>query len=210
MSTPRFFRRRIYLDQPFNRSTQDGVHWVGSTFKAFAVIGTNNSSFEMSLVPDPTSRSVEGLPCYDGFFHNFKTLPANACFENLTAQSGVWVDVIISTEDELNLATIRQASQNEVTISGGSGFDNDKVAVTDAAAVLIPADDQRASAEIQNDTAEAFYIGTEAKISAVDFADRCRKISPGKEYVWDLPDALWARKVAVGTIEPVILTKEKP
>lgn len=213
MSLRRFLRKRIFLDNTFTRSdSSDGNHWVGSTFKAFAVIATNNAGFLLELVPDPTDKSVQGLPLYDGFYHNFTVRPFNGVFENKTPQAGVWVDVIISTEDPLDLGTVRSIGGSESLIVGGSIFDNNKYPVTSAAAQLLPADDQRASAQIFNQTDEAFYVGTQARISASDFAETCVKIKNGNDvpFVWDLPNALWCRKVeAAGTINPVILVKGK-
>lgn len=107
MALPRFFTKRIKLDSTFSRKMTDvTTHWVGSSFKAFAVIGSNSDNFELSLVPDPVNGSIQGIPLRFGYFHNFATIPNNAVFENSIAQSNVYVDVLFSTEDALQTSPV--------------------------------------------------------------------------------------------------------
>lgn len=104
MSFPRFFTKRIYLDTLFSRRVKSpSDHWVGASFKSFAVLRCSdpNYKFSLKLTPDATSGDIQGIPLRTGYFHNFATLPNDAVFENDAVQPGIWVDILISTQDEL-------------------------------------------------------------------------------------------------------------
>lgn len=210
MSTPRFFTKTLKLDEVFTRSQQNGHHWAGSTVRAVKVIETNNENFKLDFVPDPFEGHIEGLPLGDIRTHNLETTAQNAVFENKISQPDVWVTVLFTTEDRLDgTSANKSGGGSEALIVGGSTFDNDKFEVSPAGLMLLNADDNRASATIYNQSEASVYIGTEAKINAADFADRCIKIAPGKSLKWDLPDALFARTDAAASVYPVILNKAK-
>lgn len=207
-----FFTQRFYLDTPSDRYTRRGGENFVGPFKSFWVSNTNNSNFECDLVINPRNEmSSRGIPLRLNQCQSIEDKPEGACIEFKTAQPGVWIDITFAQDDKLQVGSIVVESSGAVLINGGSIFDNDKYPVTNAAAILLPATDQRASSSIYNQTGEAFYIGSMEKISAADFMDTCIKIKPGNDipFVWDLPGELWCRKEAAGTIYPVILNKVK-
>jgi hypothetical protein len=184
MGAPRFFRKTIKLDQLFDRNgASDGNHWVGSTFKAFAIIGTNDASFKLELVPDPTNGYVRGLPLYDGFFHNFVSIPADAVFENKVVQPGVEVEVLFSIEDELNLGTVRSQRGATTYNSEGSTAPQERIDIDGTIQEHIPANDARVVARLQYKSGTGtVYAGTPAELADPDFANICEQLDPGDDY----------------------------
>lgn len=184
MTIPRFYRKRIYLDTKFNRKTQDTKdHWVGSSFKAFAVIGSSDSNFELTLTPDPVSNSVEGFPLREGVWHNFTTLPKDACFENATVQAGLWVDVLISTEDSLTSGKIESSLVSQSIAWDGSTSPQLKVTVGSVTSEICDADDERTYSHFQYKSgSDRIYIGTAAELADADYTNICHHILPGDDF----------------------------
>lgn len=211
----KFFTRRFFLDTPINRFTnRGGDHYIGP-FRSFWVSDTNNSSFKADLVINPREDRGRGIPLRlnqcQAIGETVDDKAEEACIEFETAQPGVWIDITFAQDDKISVGSVVVESSGATILIGGSSFTNDKFAVTDAGQVLLPASDQRAKGEIYNQTEETFFVGSQAKITAPDFAETCIKVRPGNEipFVWDLPDALYCRKETVGTIYPVILVKNK-
>lgn len=202
MSNQRFFTKKIYLDTIFSRKTQDSsVHWIGSTFKSFAVIDSNDSNFELSLVPDPDNGSVEGIPLQEGGWHNFTVEPKNGCFENNTVQAGKWVKILISVEDPLTSGKIQAIVTSLSVISEGSYFNQSKVTVSSAPSQIIPANDSRRIARLQYKSgASDVWIGNLSELDDVDYQNICLKIAVGDDFEYRNTSGLYAKTSSGSTV----------
>jgi hypothetical protein len=203
MSSPRFFQMRVLLDTKFNRSSADlnFKHWVGSTFKSFAVIGTNNAAFKLKIIPDARGNGAEkGLPLYDGFYHNFVRSPNDAVFENEVAQPGVWVDVLISVEDEINLGSVKAPPSTLTIPYKGPSYTMEARTVTTTIAELIPANDQRSEATLMHKSGGSIWIGKPADLANADFKNICAEIKPGGKCKWENFSSLSAKTEAGSTV----------
>ena len=202
MSNQRFFTKKIYLDTIFSRKTQDSsVHWIGSTFKSFAVIDSNDSNFELSLVPDPENGSVEGIPLQEGGWHNFTVEPKNGCFENNTVQAGKWVKVLISVEDPLTSGKIQAIVTSLSVISEGSSYSQNKITVSAISSEIIPANDSRRIARLQYKSGGSeVWIGSDLELSDPDYQNICLKIAVGDDFEFRNTSAIYAKTATGSTV----------
>lgn len=207
--------KRFELDVPINRyKERGGSHYTGP-FKSFWVSKASSSSFECNLIIDTRNESESGLPlrlnqCMTiGKGTNRKA--DNGCIEFKTAQAGAWIEITFSMEEEIDVGSVVVETSGAVQVSGGNSYSNDSYAVTDVPSMLLTVDGQRSKAEIYNQTDEAFYVGNQTSINDVNFMQKCIKIKPWNEvpFVWDIPTALYCRKENAGTVNPVILIKNK-
>lgn len=206
---------RFELDAPLSRyKNRGGSHYVGP-FKSFWVSKTNNSAFECNFLVDPTDESGSGLPLR---LNQCMTVGKGSdrkaekgCIETKIAQPGVWIEITFSQNEEIDVGSVVVETSGAVQVVGGNDYSNDSYDVTNAAAVLLPADDQRSRAEIYNQTDEAIYVGSQTSINHANWMQKCVKVKPMNEvpFVWDIPTALYARKETAGTVSPVILIKKK-
>ncbi len=201
MSQSRFFTKRFYLDSPFSRSTgQASDHYVGSPIKAFAVTGTNNAGFNASIVLDASVGHVQGIALYDGFYQNFKTKPNSVYIENKIAQPGVWIDILFSLEDELNLGAIKQQSKSFTIPYEGTAFTMAKVTVTSVVAEIVPSNDQRSVAVLQHKSGDIIWIGSPTDLANADYQNICYKVSPGETFIWKNAASLSAKTAAGSSV----------
>jgi hypothetical protein len=206
MSKPRTFTKRIYLDAAFNRSTTDkSDHWAGTTVKAYRVLYTNNEAFELDIVADPDNGSIKGIPMGYQRIHNYQTPAKNAVFENSVAQPGVYVDVLISVEDEL-VWTQERVTENEVIINEGSSHSSSKITVPTATAIQIFAADQdRKMGVLQNKSLNPIYVGNDSasELQHADWKDICEEVAPNASFVWKNKGSLSARADAGAAVVSV-------
>lgn len=199
MSQARFFTKRFYLDQPFNRSTGQGSdHFIGSPIKGFAVLGTNNAGFLASIVLDPSVGHIQGIPLYDGYYQNFKTKPNTVVIENKTAQAGVYIDMMFSLEDEITLGAIKTQSKAFTVPYEGTSFTMSKVTATAVTSELIPSNDLRSIAILQHKSGNSVWLGKPADLAAVDYQELCYEVKPGETFLWKNAASL-SGKTALGS-----------
>lgn len=183
MNKPRGFLKTIYLDTVFNRRTQGSTnHWLGSQFKGFAVVATSDSSFSLSIAADPQN-GFDAMPIRDGMYHNYKTLPNDACFENDTPQAGKWVKLWISTEDELTSANLKAIVTSKSIQWEGATAPQSKVTIDSNVSEILDSDDNRNIARFQFKSGTGtLYVGTPAELNDADFANICHEVKAGDDF----------------------------
>ncbi len=202
MANARFFTKTFYLDNKFSRSSANGEsdNWIRSPIKAFAVVGTNNSGFQADIVPDPDGGHVNGIPLYDGFYQNFQNKPSQVLIENKTAQPGVWIKILFSLNDELNLGAIKSASKNFVIPYEGTSVTMLKRTVTAVVAELIPANELRTIAVIQHKSGTSIWVGSPVDLAEADYQNICFEIKAGENFIWKNSASLNAKTASGSTI----------
>jgi hypothetical protein len=162
------------------------------------VVGTNNAGFSAKIVPDPDAGHIQGIPLYDGYYQNFQTKPNQVLIENLTAQPGVWIEILFSLEDELNLGAIKQASKSFVIPYEGTSFTMNKAVATAVTSEIIPSNDLRSIAILQHKSGNSVWIGKPADLAAADYQELCYEVKPGETFLWKNAASLNA-KTALGS-----------
>lgn len=199
MSTiTRTFLKRIYLDTLFSRSSEGSNHWVGSTVKGFRVIGSNNAAFDLSIVADPDNGAIQGLPLKYVKVHNYAVIANSAVFENKIVQSGVYVDVLISVQDDLIYTGEDKTAGNAVTVSEGTNHSSVRVDLPlNIPTLILPADDQRVISVLQMKSGAQFWIGnpTAGELNNADYKNICQglTLAAGDFFEWRNAGALYAK-----------------
>lgn len=193
---PRVFYKTVYLDQIFSRNIQIGNHWIGSTFRAWKVVGTNNENFKLRIVPDGKTGAVEGYELEDTPIHNLTDIANEGVFENDQVQAGVWVRIMFTTEDSLIYAGSKSGGGVISTIDG-TNFSSERVDVQTVVTEIIPANDKRVKASIQHKMGGSFWVGNPSELNDPDFKNICHEVRAGESLEWKNFASLSAKGDAV-------------
>lgn len=190
----RGYIHRVFLDKKFSRNDTGGNHWIGSQIKGWRFVGSNSKAFRVFIAPDPKKGGTYSAPAHLIKVMNYQTPAEYGCFENDTEQPNVWVDIYVSTEDEIVWTPTDEESGNSVSLTEGSVFENGNVLVNDSGTTEVCANDtNRVVSEIYNYSNETVYVGTLAAVGSVNYQDKCIKIAPGEMLPWRIKLALFGR-----------------
>lgn len=194
----RTFTKRFYLDEIFTRGTTDSSnHWVGSTLKAFRVIATNNEDFQLSIVADPDKGGlIEGIPLREVRLHNYSQIANDAVLENKVIQTGVWVEILFSVEDDL----VWTGSGGGGGASSGASSNyssSKKQAMPSVAVELFSANDERLGGSIQHKSGGSIWVGNPSELNDPDFKNICHELKSGESMEWKNSASLFGKSDSV-------------
>lgn len=197
LDNPRFFYRRIMLDEIFSRKQRQGNHLVTSIHAGLKVIDSNSKNFQLSYCPNPYNDDEGSTPLKKGIPKNFKTQVPSGCFENSVVQAGVWVLVEFTSEDEIVGGGDEVEIEGAIEINDGELHTSSKITIAAGASVeILPADGERKSAYFQWKSGGSVYIGDPAALALADYQESCEEWLAGTQF----PD--WKNKGSLHAKSP--------
>jgi hypothetical protein len=147
-------------------------------------------------VVNTRDNSENGLPLRLNQCQSFGNKAEDACVEVPVAQSGAWIDITFSQDEELSVGSVAIDLTGEVSITEGEAHSSVRVDLPDATVTeIIPASDLRSSASLQCKSGGVFWIGNEDELEDADWKNICHKVvlAAGENLEWKNKSALMAK-----------------